>query len=143
MDPEIATIQWEMLSRAAYSVAIPLYSALLTEVSPYFSNQDVSYDHCEETDIVNNEEPKNSINYVLMDISSLCYEHREQLGTGVRAYLDALQNELIEQNLEVDAAMQAETTTEAAPPWQTRPARLPLRTPTSSARPFSRRCALI
>ena len=61
---------------------------------------------------MNNEEPENSINYVLMDISSLCYEHREQLGTGVRAYLDALQNELIEQNLEVDAAMQAETTTE-------------------------------
>lgn len=113
MDPEIATIQWEMLSRAAYSVAIPLYSALLTEVSPYFSNQDVSYDHCEETDIVNNEEPENSINYVLMDISSLCYEHREQLGTGVRAYLDALQKELIEQNLTVDEAMQAEEGTEA------------------------------
>lgn len=37
-DPEVATIQWEMLSRAAYSVAIPLYSALITEVSPYFSD---------------------------------------------------------------------------------------------------------
>ena len=107
LDPEIATIQWEMLSRAAYSVAIPLYSALLTEVSPYFSNQDVSYDHCEETDIVNNEEPENSINYVLMDISSLCFEKPDTLGTGVRAYLDALQNELIEQNKEVDAAMLA------------------------------------
>ena len=112
MDPEIATIQWEMLSRAAYSVAIPYYSALLTEVSPYYSDQTVSFDHCEEEDIVNNEEPENSINYVLMDISSLCFEHREQLGTGVRAYLDALQNELIEQNLEVDKAMLAETTTE-------------------------------
>ena len=55
---------------------------------------------------------ENFINYVLMDISSLCFEHREQLGTGVRAYLDALQNELIEQNLEVDKAMLAETTTE-------------------------------
>ena len=62
MDPEIATIQWEMLSRAAYSVAIPYYSALLTEVSPYYSDQTVSFDHCEEEDIVNNEEPENSIN---------------------------------------------------------------------------------
>ena len=44
-----------MLSRAAYSVAIPLYSALITEVSPYFSDQTVSFEHCEETDIVNNE----------------------------------------------------------------------------------------
>lgn len=112
LDPQVATIQWEMLSRAAYSVAIPLYSALITEVSPYFSDQTVSFEHCEETDIVNNEEPENSINYVLMDISSLCFENPDALGISVRAYLDALQNELIEQNKEVDAAMLAETTTE-------------------------------
>lgn len=112
LDPQVATIQWEMLSRAAYSVAIPFYSALLTEVSPYFSDQTVSFDHCKETDIVNNEEPENSINYVLMDISSLCFENPDTLGISVRSYLDALQNELIEQNKEVDAAMLAETTTE-------------------------------
>lgn len=111
-DPEVATIQWEMLSRAAYSVAIPLYSALITEVSPYFSDQTVSFDHCKQTDVVYNEEPENSINYVLMDISSLCFENPGTLGISVRAYLDALQNELIEQNKEVDAAMLAETTTE-------------------------------
>ena len=87
MDPEIATIQWEMLSNAEFSVAIPLYSALLTEVSPYFSDQDVSFDHCEEEDVVNNEEPKNSINYVLMDINTLAYENRDSCATGVRAYL--------------------------------------------------------
>ena len=113
MDPEIATIQWEMLSNAEFSVAIPLYSALLTEVSPYFSDQDVSFDHCEEEDVVNNEEPKNSINYVLMDINTLAYENRDHCATGVRAYLDALQKELIEQNLTVDEAMQAAEDTEA------------------------------
>ena len=112
LDPEVATIQWEMLSRAAYSVAIPLYSALITEVSPYFSDQTVSFDHCNAKDVVYNEEPENSINYVLMDISSLCFESPDTLGTSVRTYLDALQNELIEQNKEVDAAMLAETTTE-------------------------------
>ena len=113
MDPEIATIQWEMLSNAEFSVAIPLYSALLTEVSPYFSDQNVSFDHCEEEDVVNNEEPKNSINYVLMDINTLAYENRDHCATGVRAYLDALQKELIEQNLTVDEAMQAAEDTEA------------------------------
>lgn len=113
MDPEIATIQWEMLSNAEFSVAIPLYSALLTEVSPYFSDQDVSFNHCEEEDVVNNEEPKNSINYVLMDINTLAYENRDHCATGVRAYLDALQKELIEQNLTVDEAMQAAEGTEA------------------------------
>lgn len=112
LNPEIATIQWEMLSRAEFSIAIPLYSALMTEVSPYFSDQTVSFDHCDETDVVNNEEPENSINYVFMDISSLAFENRATLGAGAHAYLDALQNELIEQNKEVDAAMLAETTTE-------------------------------
>lgn len=112
-DPEVATIQWEMLSCAEFSVAIPLYSALMTEVSPYFSDQTVDYGHCSETDIVNNEEPKNSINYVLMDINTLAYENRDHCATGVRAYLDALQKELIEQNLTVDEAMQAEEGTEA------------------------------
>lgn len=112
LNPEIATIQWEMLSRAEFSIAIPLYSALMTEVSPYFSDQTVSFDHCDETDVVNNEEPESSINYVFMDISSLAFENRATLGAGVHAYLDALQNELIEQNKEVDAAMLAETTTE-------------------------------
>lgn len=112
LDPQVATIQWEMLSRAAYSVAIPLYSALITEVSPYFSDQTVSFDHCKQTDVVYNEEPENSINYVLMDISSLCFENPDTLGISVRTYLDALQNELIEQNKEVDTAMLAKTTTE-------------------------------
>ena len=112
-DPEVATIQWEMLSRAAYSVAIPLYSALITEVSPYFSDQTVSFDHCNQTDVVYNEEPENSINYVLMDINTLAYENRDSCATGVRAYLDALQKELIEQNLTVDEAMQAAEDTEA------------------------------
>ena len=142
-DPEVATIQWEMLSRAAYSVAIPLYSALITEVSPYFSDQTVSYDHCKQTDVVYNEEPENSINYVLMDISSLCFENPDTLGISVRAYLDALQNELIEQNKEVDAAMLARRPPRAALPWLTRPARLLPRTPTRSARHCSRRCAPI
>ena len=88
-DPEVATIQWEMLSRAAYSVAIPLYSALITEVSPYFSDQTVPFDHCSVKDVVYNEEPENSINYVLMDISSLCFENPDTLGTNVRAYQKA------------------------------------------------------
>ena len=111
-DPEVATIQWEMLSCAEFSVAIPLYSALITEVSPYFSDQNVSLDHSKQTNVVYNEEPENSINYVLMDINTLCFKNRAQLATGTRAYLDALQNELIEQNKDVDAAMLAETSPE-------------------------------
>ena len=141
MDPEIATIQWEMLSNAEFSVAIPLYSALLTEVSPYFSDQDVSFDHCEEEDVVNNEEPKNSINYVLMDINTLAYENRDHCATGVRAYLDALQKELIEQNLTVDEAMQAEEGTEARTALANKAGKAATKNTYVKCKACSRRCA--
>ena len=127
-----------------HSVAIPLYSALITEVSPYFSDQTVSFDHCNAKDAVYNEEPENSINYVLMDISSLCFENPDTLGTSVRtSTLDALQNELIEQNKKLTPLCWPRRPPRVAPLWPTRQARLPPRTPTRSARPCSRRCALI
>ena len=115
LSADIATIQWEMLSPAEFSVAIPTYSALITELSPYFSTMDVSYDHCDEDAL--EEEPENSLNYVLMDINTLCYNNRSSCAEGMRAYLDALQSELVEQQSEVDAYMQsvdAEKRTEVA-----------------------------
>ncbi len=90
MDPEIATIQWEMLSNAEFSVAIPLYSGTAHRgLEPLLCDQDVSFDHCEEEDVVNNEEPKNSINYVSWT-STRSPMRTRPLRYWRRAYLDAL-----------------------------------------------------
>lgn len=129
LDPEIATVQWEALSRSEFSVAVPIYSALITEVSPYFGDintdtndhaititevydeetdefvgYDYSYDDVVETAL--EEEPENSLDYVLMDINTLCTLYRDQTAASTREYLDALQKDLIAQHEEVAAAME-------------------------------------
>jgi len=48
-----------------------------------------------------------SLAYLFMDLNTLAYNHRDVLGDGVHAYLDALQAELIAQQESVDAKMQA------------------------------------
>ena len=119
MSADVATIQWQSLSRSEFSVAIPLYSALITEPSEYFLTEETTSDHCgsnkafkdpvtgpeKEIEQAMQEEPANSIDFVMMDINTLCYNNRSTCAEGMRAYLDALQNELIEQNKDVDAAI--------------------------------------
>lgn len=110
LSPDIATIQWEALSRSEFSVAVPIYSALITEVSPYFgsletdTNEHAGYD--EREDLAMQEEPADSLDYVLMDINTLCSVNREHCAAGMRAYLDALQRDIIAQHEQVDAVMQ-------------------------------------
>ena len=109
---DIATVQWEALSRAEFSVFVPLYSALLTEVSPYFSdlNCDETHQGPGQKDNVEwamKEEPENSLPFVLMDINTLAYNHRDSMAAGTRAYLDALQAQIIAQQDVVDAVMKS------------------------------------
>lgn len=107
---DIATVQWEALSRAEFSVFVPLYSALITEPSPYFSNLDCDESHqgpdqSDDVAFALQEEPEDSLPFILMDINTLAYNHRDSMASGTRAYLDALQNQIIEQHALVDAVM--------------------------------------
>lgn len=107
---DIATVQWEALSRTEFSVFVPLYSALLTEVSPYFSdlNCDETHQGPGQKDNVEwamKEEPVNSLPFVLMDINTLAYNNRSTMAAGTRAYLDALQAQIIAQQEIVDGVM--------------------------------------
>ncbi|NMF25033.1 peptidase U34 dipeptidase [Olsenella umbonata] len=112
---DIATVQWEALSRAEFSVAVPVYSALLTEVDKtiYPDIHSFSEDHtgdAYERDNVNAaldaSTDNGSLDYVLMDINTLAYKYRDKLAVPTRAYLDALQKELISQQNAADAEMQ-------------------------------------
>ena len=107
---DIATVQWEALSRAEFSVFAPLYSALITEPNPYFSDLDCDESHqgpdqSDDVAFALQEEPDDSLPFVLMDINTLAYNHRDSMASGTRAYLDALQNQTIEQHALVDAVM--------------------------------------
>ncbi|MBY4797502.1 C69 family dipeptidase [Collinsella sp. AGMB00827] len=111
---DIATIHWEALSRAEFSVFLPIYSALLTEVpSEYYPAWDtVTADHQgkakeDSVEKAMEEEPGKNLDYVLMDINTLAYNNRSTLASGVRTYLDALQKEIIAQHAEADKQMSA------------------------------------
>lgn len=112
---DVATIQWENLSRSEFGIAIPSYSALLTEVDKdvYPAVDGWSEAHtgtAEREDSVDAAmdatTDNGSLDYVLMDINTLAYNRRDKLASGTRAYLDALQRQLIAQQATVDKVMQ-------------------------------------
>lgn len=110
LSADIATVQWECLSRTEFSIYVPLYSALLTEVSPYFSDLNCDESHQgptqkDEVEWAMQEEPENSLPFVLMDINTLAYNHRDSIAAGARAYLDAMQKQIIIQQETVDVIM--------------------------------------
>lgn len=111
---DIATIQWEALSRDEFSVAVPVYSALLTKVDttiypPIDSFSEAHTGDAYESDNVNAaldaSTDSGALDYVLMDINTLAYNYRDKLAVPTRAYLDALQKELISQQSTVDGIM--------------------------------------
>lgn len=102
---DIATIQWLALGPTEFSVSMPLYSSLITEVSPYFKDTGMDISHGEES--ATDPEPEGSLDYVLIDINTLAFDNRDSMAGGTRAYLDALQNEIIEQQDIVDEIMKA------------------------------------
>ena len=111
---DIATVQWEALSRAEFSVAVPVYSALLTEVDKTIYPDIHSWSEDHTGDAYERENVKGaldastdngSLDYVLMDINTLAYNYRDKLSAPTRAYLDALQKELISQLATVDDIM--------------------------------------
>ena len=113
MDPEIATVQWQALSRAEFSLFLPSYSALLTDTSSVFGNIedfDESHGSDKRTDSVEQALEKDEtglLDYAMMDINTLCYNHREECAPAVRAYLDAYQKDLIAEQEAFDVKMQA------------------------------------
>ena len=132
LDPDIATVQWQGMSRGEFNVYVPAYSALLTEVdSAYYPAAD-EFDTAhvgEENEFIRDEETgeriyqddliagnealamqdsgSKALAYLFMDLNTLAYNHRADVADGVHAYLDVLQKELIAQQEQVDAKMQA------------------------------------
>lgn len=122
LDPSIATVQWEALSRDEFSIALPSYSALLTQAdqaiypaadaqtwaqldASYGPNNDGYYDSL--SDALKGDIQGMPMDYVLMDINSIAYNNRSSMAEGTRAYLDALQKDVIAQQEAVDTYMQS------------------------------------
>lgn len=116
---ELATIEWLAMNRSEYSVFLPYYSALLDETDDVY--------HCDWTnddgenwayyapdedmelfgDLVDNPDglPENSMFWIFAAINDLCDNDRAHYGVNVKAFWEAYQTALIEQQAGVDKAM--------------------------------------
>lgn len=92
MPATLATIQWQAMADAEFSIYIPYYSALVSEVHESYS--ETSGDFVE-----------GSLNWNFQMINHLCYSNRAACAENVAAYFEAYQESLVEQQAAIDAEM--------------------------------------
>ena len=92
MPATLATIQWQAMADAEFSIYIPYYSALVSEVHESYSK--TSGDFVE-----------GSLNWNFQMINHLCYANRAACAENVAAYFKAYQESLVEQQAAIDAEM--------------------------------------
>ena len=116
LDPQLATVEWLSLSPSEFALYVPCYGALVTEVDPGLYPDADAFDLGHAIDVIEEGSAEQAalqsgtnpvLNYLLMDINILAQAHREQVGTGVHAYLDTLQAEVIAQQDEVDELLRS------------------------------------
>ena len=106
MPEELATIQWQTMSRAEFSVYLPYYSNLLTDTSDIFQTEySPSIKNIEEVLDDADFPAETSAYWVFTAINDLCDNDRERYGTNVKLYWENYQKALIEQQEAVDEAM--------------------------------------
>ena len=128
-DRQVGTVEWLALNRDEYSVAIPSFGALVTKVNWRYGTQELSTLHQGDrynTDSVATARTPGEwdqyLPYVMMDLNTLANADRTNLAPGLRAYLDALQKELIADNDVVEAELLKTEGTDAREALATRAA---------------------
>ena len=92
MPDELATIQWEAMADAEFSIFVPFYGSLITETSPLYQVEGKQF-------------AENSINWNFQMLNHLCSQNREKYGVNVKAYFEDYQESLIAQQEQVDKDM--------------------------------------
>ncbi len=92
MPEQLATIQWQAMADAEFSVYVPFYTALMTETLKNYQTPDV-------------DPVEDSINWNFQVINDLCYHNREACAENVKAYFEDYQESLIAQQKDIDTAM--------------------------------------
>ena len=107
MPEELATIQWQTMSRAEFSVYLPYYGNLITDTSDIFKTEYSGDGAKNIEDILDNDDfpAETSAYWVFTAINDLCDNDRERYGANVKLYWEKYQEALIEQQAAVDAQM--------------------------------------
>ncbi|RRD94497.1 hypothetical protein EII17_07545 [Clostridiales bacterium COT073_COT-073] len=94
---ELATLQWQAMADAEYSIFIPYYSALVKEVNNKYNADSKTY-------------VKDSLNWVFSEINAICYDYRAEkgknlCGENIIRYFTQYQARIIQQQAEIDKQM--------------------------------------
>lgn len=110
MPAALATIQWQAMADAEFSIYIPYYATLITEVHESYDNAAVASRAADRSYIIDEaflETVNDSLNWNFQIINHLCYNNRDLCAQNVKTYFEAYQASLIEQQAAVDAQMLA------------------------------------
>lgn len=105
MPTELATIQWQAMADAEFSIFLPYYSALVDDVLDSYDCTAVKGWGESVTDEAFAEKTKDSINWNFQVINNLCYSNREKCAENVKAYFEDWQEALIEAQKDIDEEM--------------------------------------
>ena len=106
MPAALATIQWQAMADAEFSIYIPMYSALVTSVHEAYNNNNKAtktggkYNYTDEA-------IADSINWNMQIINNLCYSNRANCADAVKELFTSWQQSLITQQYLVDVEMKA------------------------------------
>ena len=112
MPADLATIQWQAMADAEFSIYLPYYTSLITDVHEgYESDKTIdkislgSRNYIANTSDASLEKVKGSINANFQIINNLCDHNRATCAKNVKAYFEAWQKSIIEQQKAIDEGM--------------------------------------
>ena len=107
MPAALATIQWQAMADAEFSIYIPMYSALVTSVHEAYNNNNNKATKTGGKYNYTDEAIADSINWNMQIINNLCYSNRANCADAVKELFTSWQQSLITQQYLVDVEMKA------------------------------------
>lgn len=91
---EIATVQWQAMGPAEFSIFIPYYTAAMTKTPEVYHNESLEYN-------------EDSMYWVFDELYYLANENRNLVADQIKQYFGLVQDSIIEQQKDIDVQMQA------------------------------------
>ncbi len=105
MPTDLAVLQWQAMADAEFSIYLPYYSALVTEVHESYDSEVTKPRNVAVTDEQFLESTEDSLNWNFQIINNLCYNNRALCADSVKAFFIEWQKSLIEQQAAIDSEM--------------------------------------
>ena len=105
MPTPLATLQWQAMADAEFSIYLPYYTGLITDVHEGYNNDTTKGRGEQVTSDEFLAKVKDSINWNFQIINNLCSSNRATCAENVKAFFETWQKSIIKQQVAIDAEM--------------------------------------